>query len=139
MEAQLGPCLPPLSCHPGVEWTVPEVGLGLLFLLTGLVLGPRPHPHHPHQFEMASKTHLAKVSDVCLFGAMFLIPSLLITLHNNNNNISIKTLCLKPYSFLFHGVNANIFSNHHRPLPLQLTLLVPPTCSLLFGTLAFLL
>lgn len=62
MEAQLGPCLPPLSCHPGVEWTVPEVGLGLLFLLTGLVLGPRPHPHHPHQFEMASKTHLAKMS-----------------------------------------------------------------------------
>lgn len=62
MEAQLGPCLPPLSCHPGVEWTVPEVGLGLLFLLTGLVLGPHPHPHHPHQFEMASKTHLAKMS-----------------------------------------------------------------------------
>lgn len=62
MEAQLGPCLPPLSCHPGVEWTVPEVGLGPLFLLTGLVLGLHPHPHHPHQFEMASKTHLAKMS-----------------------------------------------------------------------------
>lgn len=62
MEAQLGPCLPPLSCHPGVEWTVPEVDLGLLFLLTGLVLGHHPHPHHPHQFEMASKTHLAKMS-----------------------------------------------------------------------------
>lgn len=62
MEAQLGPCLPPLSCHPGVEWTVPEVGLGLLFLLTGLVLGRRPHPHPPHQFEMASKTHRVKMS-----------------------------------------------------------------------------
>lgn len=38
------------------------MGPGLLFLLTGLVLGHRPHPHRQRQFGMASKTHLVKMS-----------------------------------------------------------------------------
>lgn len=62
MAAHRGPCLPPLSCHPGVELTAPGVAPGLHFPPTGLVLGPLRRLHHQHQLEMASKILHVKMS-----------------------------------------------------------------------------
>lgn len=62
MAAHRGPCLPPLSCHPGVELIVLGVAPGLHFPPTGLVLGPLRRLHHQHQLEMASKILHVKMS-----------------------------------------------------------------------------